>query len=91
MHEMESMAKQWRETDKVSDAFKWPGGGFSYKADRSGVTLDPSTPSNTTPNSSSTDSSTSSSGPGLPLDVASTDGFYLLYADVPGLSDSLEG
>jgi HSP20 family protein len=81
MHEMESMAKQWRETGKVSGTFKWPGGGLSYKADRSGVTLDPNTPS-TAPNSSSG----SSSGPGLPLDVVSTDGFYLLHADVPGLS-----
>ena len=71
------MAKQWRETGKVSGGFFWPGGGYFYGAGQSRNPSDPSAPSGP---------STSSSEPSLPLDVVSTDGFYLVYADVPGLS-----
>lgn len=76
--EMEQMAKQWRETGKVSGGFFWPGGGYTFNARR-----DPNDPSST---SSSTSTTTSSSSPSLPLDIVSTEDFYLLYADVPGLS-----
>jgi HSP20 family protein len=75
MSEMERMSKQWRETGKVSGGFYWPGGGFNYRADRAGAPSDAAMPSNSSANSSS-----------LPLDVVSTDGFYLVYADVPGLA-----
>jgi HSP20 family protein len=76
MSEMETMAKQWRETGKVSGGFYWPGAGnISYRAARDGS--DPSAPGS---------SSTSPSSPSLPLDVVSTDGFFLLYADIPGLA-----
>ncbi len=69
---MERMSKQWRETGKVSGGFFWPGvGGVNYRADRAAA-----------PSSSSGDSSS----PSLPLDVVSTEGFYLVYADIPGLS-----
>jgi HSP20 family protein len=73
--EMEEMAKQWRETGKVSGGFFWPGGAYSFGAARSRDS--PEAPAG---------SSSSSSSPSLPLDVVSTDGFFLLYADVPGLS-----
>ena len=68
------MSKQWRETGKVSGGFFWPGGGVNYQANRAGA------PSEAMPNSSS------SKSPSLPLDVVSTDGFYLVYADAPGLA-----
>jgi HSP20 family protein len=74
MSEMEWMFKQWRETGKVSGGFFWPGGGVNYQANRAGAS------SEAMPNSSS------SKSPSLPLDVVSTDGFYLVYADVPGLA-----
>jgi HSP20 family protein len=77
MSEMETMAKQWRETGKVSGGFYWPGGGISYRAARDG-----------SPEASAPGSSPSPSSPSLPLDVVSTDGFFLLYADVPGLAKS---
>lgn len=77
--EMEQMAKQWRETGKVSGGFFWPGGGYSFNA-------------RSDPNDASTTSTTarpsSTTSPSLPLDVVSTEDFYLLYADVPGLSKS---
>jgi HSP20 family protein len=75
MSEMERMSKQWRETGKVSGGFYWPGGGFNYRADRADAPSDAAVPSNSSANS-----------PSLPLDVVSTDGFYLVYADVPGLA-----
>ena len=74
MSEMERMSKQWRDTGKVSGGFFWPGGGFNYRADRAGAPADAAAPNS------------SSNSPSLPLDVVSTDGFYLVYADVPGLS-----
>lgn len=73
--EMEQMAKQWRETGKVSGGFFWPGGGYSFNARR-----DPTDPASST--------ATTSSSRSLPLDVVSTEDFFLLYADVPGLSKS---
>jgi HSP20 family protein len=71
--EMERMSKQWRETGKVSGGFYWPGGGFNLRAEGAGAPSDATAPN-------------SSSSPSLPLDVVSTDGFYLVYADVPGLA-----
>jgi HSP20 family protein len=75
MSEMERMSKQWREAGKVSGGFFWPGGGFNYRAESAGAPSDASAPNSSSANS-----------PSLPLDVVSTDGFYLLYADVPGLA-----
>jgi HSP20 family molecular chaperone IbpA len=73
MSEVERMSKQWRETGKVSGGFFWPGGGVNYQANGAGAPSDATAPN-------------SSNRPSLPLDVVSTDGFYIVYADVPGLA-----
>ena len=84
------LSKQWKaQQGNVSGGVYWPGGGVTFNngrwrpvnsSDPSSKT-DSSKTNPSTPNSASTE-------PTLPLDVVSTDGFYLLYADVPGLAKS---
>jgi HSP20 family protein len=75
---MKDMAKQWKETGSVSCRVYWPGVGVEFG------------PNRCKPSSSSTNTQQQkgkASTPALPLDVADApEGFYTLYADVPGLS-----
>lgn len=78
---LNDMAKQWKETGSVSGGFFWPGGGYVYGAGRQ----QPKNNQSTTSQQGSSGASPAS--PQLPLDVVETpEGFYLLFADVPGLS-----
>eukprot|EP00882_Tetradesmus_deserticola_P000557 GHRQ01000612.1.p1 GENE.GHRQ01000612.1~~GHRQ01000612.1.p1 ORF type:complete len:173 (+),score=78.60 GHRQ01000612.1:35-520(+) len=71
---LKEMAKQWKETGSVSGRVFWPGGGVEFG------------PNRCKPGSSQPDQAKSST-PQLPLDVVDApEGFYTLYADVPGLS-----
>jgi HSP20 family protein len=81
---LKDMAKQWKETGSVSGRVTWPGGGVEFGPNRC-------KPSSSSSSSSSTSNNQQQQGkastPALPLDVADApEGFYTLYADVPGLS-----
>jgi HSP20 family protein len=71
---MEEMAKQWKETGNVSGGVYWPGGGYTFGA-------------GCKPGSAQQQQQQSKSGtPQVPIDVADApEGFYTLYADIPGL------
>jgi HSP20 family protein len=71
---MKEMAKQWKETGTVSGGVYWPGGGYTFGA-------------GCQPGSNQQQQQQSKSGtPQLAIDVADApDGFYTLYADIPGL------
>uniref|UniRef100_A0A383W1K5 SHSP domain-containing protein n=1 Tax=Tetradesmus obliquus TaxID=3088 RepID=A0A383W1K5_TETOB len=74
---MKDMAKQWKETGSVSGRVYWPGGGVEFG------------PGGFKPASSSQQQQQQGKAgiPQLPIDVAEApEGFYTLYADVPGLS-----
>lgn len=76
------MAKAWRAGGGMSGGFFWPGAGGAYVYGGA---------SRCKPNSSSCDGPAASPAAGaasraLALDVFSTEGFYLLFADVPGLA-----
>ncbi|WIA40288.1 hypothetical protein OEZ86_013661 [Tetradesmus obliquus] len=76
---MKDMAKQWKETGSVSGRVYWPGGGVEFG------------PKGCKPASSSSQQQQQQQGksgtPQLPIDVADApEGFYTLYADVPGLA-----
>eukprot|EP00882_Tetradesmus_deserticola_P006944 GHRQ01007315.1.p1 GENE.GHRQ01007315.1~~GHRQ01007315.1.p1 ORF type:complete len:159 (-),score=73.08 GHRQ01007315.1:1210-1686(-) len=71
---MREMAKQWKQTGSVSGRVSWPGGGVEFG------------PNRCSPGSSSQQQCKAST-PQLPIDVADApEGFYTLYADIPGLS-----
>jgi HSP20 family protein len=76
------MAKQWKETGSVSGRVYWPGGGVEFGPNRC-------KPGNNSTNQQQQQQQQQgkASTPALPLDVADApEGFYTLYADVPGLS-----
>jgi HSP20 family molecular chaperone IbpA len=76
---MKDMAKQWKETGTVSGGFYWPGGGYVYGAGCK--------PGSKQQQQQQQQQQGKSGTPQLPLDVADApEGFYTLYADVPGLS-----
>jgi HSP20 family molecular chaperone IbpA len=75
---LKEAAKQWKETGSVSGRVYWPGGGIEFG------------PNRCKPGSSSHNHHQQQGKPNtpqLPLDVADApEGFYTLYADIPGLS-----
>jgi HSP20 family molecular chaperone IbpA len=71
---LKEAAKQWKETGSVSGGVFWPGGGYVYGA-------------GCKPDSKQQQQQGKPSNPQLPIDVADApEGFYTLYADIPGLS-----
>ncbi|KAF6254029.1 HSP20-like chaperone [Scenedesmus sp. NREL 46B-D3] len=71
------MAKQWKETGSVSGRVFWPGGGVEFGPNRS----------KSGDSQQQQQQQGKASTPQLPVDVADApEGFYTLYADIPGLS-----
>ncbi|KAF6261759.1 HSP20-like chaperone [Scenedesmus sp. NREL 46B-D3] len=74
------MAKQWKESGSVSGRVFWPGGGVEFGPNRC-------KPGSSQQQQQQQQQQGQYSSPQLPLDVADApEGFYTLYADVPGLS-----
>jgi HSP20 family protein len=75
---MQDMAKMWKQAKEsgMAGGFLWPGGGYMYST--SAGRCRPA-------DASAAGSSAASS---LALDLVATEDFYLVYADVPGLSKS---